>query len=57
MAVLLQFRCLLELFSSHTVFIACHKTHVEEKVPPARLRLGNTVLGPVGDVADIHGEM
>jgi len=46
-----------ELFSSHWVFVASHKTHIEDKVPPARLGLGNTVLRTVGDVAYIHGEM
>jgi hypothetical protein len=46
-----------ELFPSQWLFIACHKTHIEDKVPPARLGLGNTVLGTVGDVADFHGEM
>ena len=52
-----NFAVFYELLSSHCVFIACHKTHIEDKVPPARLGLGNTLLGTVGDVAEFHGEM
>jgi hypothetical protein len=46
-----------EFFSSHWVFIACHNKHIEDNVPPARLLLGNTLHGTVGDVADVHGEL
>jgi hypothetical protein len=46
-----------EFFPSHWFFIACHKTHIEDNVPPARLGSGNTVRRTVRDAADLHGEL